>query len=144
MPWLWAEPDACVPAQVMEGNKNAYAPVINDLHPPVVTRWVRLIPRTELSTVCMRVELYGCHWEGRPRPRRAFLPSMVADVCVCRPTDGLISYTAPEGQLMAQPGLPTAILNDTTYDGTHQKRPVKTTTKKPLTYVPCVFSVTHE
>uniref|UniRef100_A0A3Q2YB62 receptor protein-tyrosine kinase n=1 Tax=Hippocampus comes TaxID=109280 RepID=A0A3Q2YB62_HIPCM len=86
---------------VMEGNKNAYAPVINDLHPPVVTRWVRLIPRTELSTVCMRVELYGCHWE-----------------------DGLISYSAPEGQLMPQPGLPTAILNDSTYDGAHQKRPL--------------------
>ncbi|XP_061625031.1 discoidin domain-containing receptor 2 isoform X1 [Phyllopteryx taeniolatus] len=84
---------------VMEGNKNAYAPVINDLHPPVVTRWVRLIPLTELSTVCMRVELYGCPWE-----------------------DGLISYSAPEGQQMTQPGFPIAILNDSTYDGTHQKR----------------------
>ncbi|XP_077571525.1 discoidin domain-containing receptor 2-like isoform X1 [Stigmatopora nigra] len=84
---------------VMEGNKNAYAPVINDLHPPVVTRWVRLIPLTELSTVCMRVELYGCPWE-----------------------DGLIWYSAPEGQLMAQPGFPTAILNDSTYDGALQKR----------------------
>ncbi|XP_037114868.1 discoidin domain-containing receptor 2 [Syngnathus acus] len=84
---------------VMEGNKNAYAPVINDLHPPVVTRWVRLIPLTELSTVCMRAELYGCPWD-----------------------DGLISYSAPEGQLMTQLGLPTAVLNDSTYDGTHQKR----------------------
>ncbi|XP_057688297.1 discoidin domain-containing receptor 2 isoform X1 [Corythoichthys intestinalis] len=84
---------------VMEGNNNAYAPVINDLHPPVVTRWVRLIPLTELSTVCMRMELYGCPWE-----------------------DGLIWYSAPEGQPMAQPGFPTAILNDSTYDGTHQKR----------------------
>ncbi|XP_061881324.1 discoidin domain-containing receptor 2-like isoform X1 [Entelurus aequoreus] len=84
---------------VMEGNKNAYEPVINDLHPPVVTRWVRLIPLTELSTVCMRAELYGCPWE-----------------------DGLISYSAPEGQLMAPPGSPMASLNDSTYDGVHEKR----------------------
>nr|XP_057927117.1 discoidin domain-containing receptor 2 isoform X3 [Doryrhamphus excisus] len=84
---------------VMEGNKNAYEPVINDLHPPVVTRWVRLIPLTELSTVCMRAELYGCPWE-----------------------DGLISYNAPEGQLMMAAGVPTASLNDSTYDGVHESR----------------------
>ncbi|TNN52201.1 Discoidin domain-containing receptor 2 [Liparis tanakae] len=56
---------------VMEGNKNAYTSVINDLHPPAVTRYVRLIPVTRLSTtVCMRAELYGCQWDGRPRPLR--------------------------------------------------------------------------
>lgn len=50
----------------MEANKNAYASVINDLHPPIITRYVQLIPVTTLSTtVCMRVELYGCPWEGR-------------------------------------------------------------------------------
>uniref|UniRef100_A0A3Q3LXR6 Discoidin domain-containing receptor 2 n=1 Tax=Labrus bergylta TaxID=56723 RepID=A0A3Q3LXR6_9LABR len=81
-------------------NKNAYASVINDLHPPVITRYVRLIPVTTLSTtVCMRVELYGCPWE-----------------------DGLVSYSAPEGQLMMPPGYPIASLNDSTYDGDHEKR----------------------
>lgn len=49
----------------MEGNKNAYTSVINDLHPPVITRHVRLIPLITQSTVCLRVELYGCPWEGR-------------------------------------------------------------------------------
>uniref|UniRef100_A0A8C9YTC6 receptor protein-tyrosine kinase n=1 Tax=Sander lucioperca TaxID=283035 RepID=A0A8C9YTC6_SANLU len=85
---------------VMQGNKNAYTSVINDLHPPIITRYVRLIPVTILSTtVCMRVELYGCPWE-----------------------DGLISYSAPEGQLMMPPGYPIASLNDSTYDGVHEKR----------------------
>uniref|UniRef100_A0A8C4H886 Discoidin domain-containing receptor 2 n=1 Tax=Dicentrarchus labrax TaxID=13489 RepID=A0A8C4H886_DICLA len=85
---------------VMEGNKNAYTSVINDLHPPIITRYVRLIPVTKLSTtVCMRVELYGCPWE-----------------------DGLISYSAPEGQLMMPPGYPIASLNDSTYDGVHERR----------------------
>uniref|UniRef100_A0A665VIU6 Discoidin domain-containing receptor 2 n=1 Tax=Echeneis naucrates TaxID=173247 RepID=A0A665VIU6_ECHNA len=85
---------------VMEGNKNAYASVINDLHPPIITRLIRLIPVTYLSTtVCMRVELYGCPWD-----------------------DGLISYAAPEGQLMMPPGYPIASLNDSTYDGAHERR----------------------
>ncbi|CAB1419859.1 unnamed protein product [Pleuronectes platessa] len=85
---------------VMEGNKNAYTSVINDLHPPIITRHVRLIPVTKLSTtVCMRVELYGCSWD-----------------------DGLISYGAAEGQLMMPPGFPIASLNDSTYDGAHERR----------------------
>lgn len=53
-------------SQVIEGNKNAYTSIINDLHPPVITRYVRLIPLiTQSTTICMRVELYGCPWEGR-------------------------------------------------------------------------------
>uniref|UniRef100_A0A3Q3IZE4 receptor protein-tyrosine kinase n=1 Tax=Monopterus albus TaxID=43700 RepID=A0A3Q3IZE4_MONAL len=85
---------------VMEGNKNTYASVINDIHPPIITRYIRVIPVTKLSTtVCMRVELYGCSWD-----------------------EGLISYSAPEGQLMMQPGYPFANLNDSTYDGVHEKR----------------------
>uniref|UniRef100_A0A671UIG1 Discoidin domain-containing receptor 2 n=1 Tax=Sparus aurata TaxID=8175 RepID=A0A671UIG1_SPAAU len=85
---------------VMEGNKNAYASVINDLHPPIITRYIRLIPVTRVSTtVCMRVELYGCPWE-----------------------DGLISYSSPEGQPMNPPGYPIASFNDSTYDGAHERR----------------------
>lgn len=85
---------------VMEGNKNAYTSVINDLHPPIITRYIRLIPVTGLSTtVCMRVELYGCPWE-----------------------DGLISYSTPEGQFMMLPGYTITTLNDSTYDGTHEKK----------------------
>lgn len=57
-------PAACF--QVMEGNTNAYESVIKDLYPPIITRHVRLIPVTMVSTtVCMRVELYGCPWDGK-------------------------------------------------------------------------------
>lgn len=38
--------------------------------------------------------------------------------------DGLISYSAPEGQLMMPPGYPIASLNDSTYDGAHERRRV--------------------
>lgn len=39
-------------------------------------------------------------------------------------SDGLISYSAPEGQLMMPPGYPIASLNDSTYDGVHERRQV--------------------
>lgn len=49
----------------MEGNKNAYQSIINDVHPPIIARFIRVVPVTKLSTtVCMRVELYGCLWDG--------------------------------------------------------------------------------
>ncbi|XP_033828597.1 discoidin domain-containing receptor 2 isoform X2 [Periophthalmus magnuspinnatus] len=84
---------------VLEGNTNAYASVLNDLHPPVITRFVRVLPvPRQATTVCMRLELYGCNW-----------------------TDGLVSYSAPEGQIMTPPGFPVVSLNDSTYDGSRQR-----------------------
>lgn len=85
---------------VLDGNTDVFHQVLNDLHPPLITRFVRVLPVPRLSTtVCMRLELYGCIWE-----------------------DGLVSYSAPEGQIMMPPGFPIASLNDSTYDGTRQKR----------------------
>uniref|UniRef100_A0A674CZP8 Discoidin domain-containing receptor 2 n=1 Tax=Salmo trutta TaxID=8032 RepID=A0A674CZP8_SALTR len=86
--------------KTMEANDNAYVSVIKDLHPPIISRYVRLIPVTKMpTTVCMRLELYGCPWH-----------------------DGLTSYSSPEGQLMMPPGYPIASLNDSTYDGAHERR----------------------
>ncbi|XP_036000168.1 discoidin domain-containing receptor 2 isoform X1 [Fundulus heteroclitus] len=86
--------------EVLEGNKNTYAISSNDLKPAIIARYVRVIPITRSpTTVCMRVELYGCSWE-----------------------DGLTSYSAPEGQLMALPSYPHVSLNDSTYDGVRKKR----------------------
>uniref|UniRef100_A0A3Q3ADN8 receptor protein-tyrosine kinase n=1 Tax=Kryptolebias marmoratus TaxID=37003 RepID=A0A3Q3ADN8_KRYMA len=54
-------------------NINTYNVVTNDIKPPIIARYVRVIPVSRLSsTVCMRLELYGCPWD-----------------------DGLISYSAP-------------------------------------------------
>ncbi|XP_041098575.1 discoidin domain-containing receptor 2 isoform X2 [Polyodon spathula] len=86
--------------KVIQGNRNVYDVVLKDLRPPVIARYLRVIPVTELtSTVCMRIELYGCSWH-----------------------DGLLSYSAPEGQIMAVPGYPIAYLNDSTYDGFLERR----------------------
>ncbi|XP_076127216.1 discoidin domain-containing receptor 2 [Alosa pseudoharengus] len=86
--------------KVINGNNNAYTSVIKDLHPPIIARYLRVIPVTIVSTtVCMRVELYGCPW-----------------------TDGLTAYSAPEGQVMMAPGYSVATLNDSTYDGVFERR----------------------
>ncbi|MED6266413.1 hypothetical protein CHARACLAT_001948 [Characodon lateralis] len=97
---LWKSWKDRLGKEVLEGNKNTYGVFSNDLKPPIIARYVRVIPVTRLSTtVCMRVELYGCPWE-----------------------DGLVSYSAPEGQLMMLPSYPYISLNDSTYDGVHDKR----------------------
>lgn len=52
--------------QVIQGNIDTYDVVLKDLRPPIIARFVRVIPVTELPmTVCMRVELYGCVWYGK-------------------------------------------------------------------------------
>ncbi|KFW09188.1 Discoidin domain-containing receptor 2, partial [Fulmarus glacialis] len=86
--------------QVIQGNIDTYDVVLKDLRPPIIARFVRVIPVTEMPmTVCMRVELYGCVWY-----------------------DGLASYSIPEGGTIAAPGFPIVYLNDSTYDGYQERR----------------------
>ncbi|XP_053509953.1 discoidin domain-containing receptor 2 [Ictalurus furcatus] len=88
--------------EVVMANVNTYASVGKDLHPPIITRFLRLIPVTDVvHTVCMRIELFGCLWQ-----------------------DGLTAYTAPEGHTMMAPGYPITPLNDSTYDGVQERRRV--------------------
>ncbi|XP_064420345.1 discoidin domain-containing receptor 2 isoform X2 [Latimeria chalumnae] len=86
--------------RIIQGNSNAHDVVLRDVRPPIIARYIRVIPVTELSmTVCMRVELYGCTW-----------------------LDGLTSYSSPEGQTITAPGYPIVYLNDSTYDGFKERR----------------------
>ncbi|KAJ7308039.1 hypothetical protein JRQ81_008540 [Phrynocephalus forsythii] len=86
--------------QVIQGNVDTYDVVLKDLRPPVIARYIRVIPVTEQPmTVCMRVELYGCVW-----------------------FDGLESYSMPEGEVIVAPGHPVVYLNDSTYDGYHDRK----------------------
>ncbi|XP_051548684.1 discoidin domain-containing receptor 2-like [Myxocyprinus asiaticus] len=86
--------------EIIMGNVNTYDSVVRDLNPPIITRFLRLIPVTDaVQTVCMRVELFGCPW-----------------------LDGLTAYSSPEGQTMMAPGHPITPLNDSTYDGALERR----------------------
>ncbi|XP_068779941.1 epithelial discoidin domain-containing receptor 1 [Struthio camelus] len=81
-------------AEVIAGNEDPEAVVLKDLAPAVVARAVRVYPRADrVMSVCLRLELYGCPWRA-----------------------GLLSYAAPQGQVMALDPAPV-VLNDSTYDG---------------------------
>lgn len=80
--------------EVIVGNENTHDPVLKDLGPPLVARYVRFYPMADrVMSVCLRVELYGCVWK-----------------------DGLRSYTSPPGDIMNL-GTGMVNLNDSTYDG---------------------------
>ena len=59
---------------MVSGNENTYDIVLKDLGPPIVARMVRFYPLADrVMSVCLRVELYGCVWNGKS----AFVPVFV-------------------------------------------------------------------
>lgn len=53
-------------SKVVSGNENTYDVVLKDLGPPIVARMVRFYPLADrVMSVCLRVELYGCVWNGK-------------------------------------------------------------------------------
>ncbi|XP_074714130.1 epithelial discoidin domain-containing receptor 1 isoform X2 [Strix uralensis] len=82
------------PWPVIGGNEDPEGVVLKDLAPPPVARALRVYPwAPRAMSVCLRLELYGCPWDA-----------------------GLLSYTAPRGQVMTLDPAPV-VLNDSTYDG---------------------------
>ncbi|XP_071531085.1 discoidin domain-containing receptor 2-like isoform X2 [Panulirus ornatus] len=78
--------------KILKGNMNTYMPVKNELVPPILASKIRFVPYSpHPRTVCMRVELIGCPY-----------------------TDGLVSYSMPQGQERGQ----EVDLLDLSYDGT--------------------------
>lgn len=77
--------------QVLKGNINTYLENKQDLDSPIWASKIRFYPYSyHKRTVCLRVELYGCKW-----------------------TDGIVSYTMPQGDKRG----PNWEFYDSTYDG---------------------------
>jgi hypothetical protein len=65
--------------QVIEGNSNTYLASKRELDPPVWASRIRFLPYSyHRRTVCMRVEVYGCYWNGTPACL-SFRPSVQPD-----------------------------------------------------------------
>lgn len=80
--------------ELLEGNSSTYLAKTSQLSPPMIAARVRFVPYSDHPrTVCMRVELYGCQY-----------------------SDGLVSYSMPDGDPR---GSDTA-LTDLTYDGSRK------------------------
>ncbi|XP_076320947.1 discoidin domain-containing receptor 2-like isoform X4 [Tachypleus tridentatus] len=77
--------------EIILGNTNTYFPAKRKVDPVIIASKIRFLPHSILlRTVCMRVEVYGCPW-----------------------TEGIISYSMPQGE---RRGLELD-LSDNTYDG---------------------------
>ncbi|XP_022240832.1 discoidin domain-containing receptor 2-like isoform X1 [Limulus polyphemus] len=77
--------------EILQGNTNTYFPAKRKVDPLIIASKIRFVPHSILlRTVCMRVEVYGCPW-----------------------TEGIISYSMPQGE---RRGLELD-LSDNTYDG---------------------------
>lgn len=51
-------------SQVFQANTDASEVVLNKIHAPVLTRFVRIRPQVWHSGIALRLELYGCRITG--------------------------------------------------------------------------------
>ncbi|CAL4214767.1 unnamed protein product [Meganyctiphanes norvegica] len=80
--------------ELLEGNSNTYLAKSSTLRPPVIASLVRFVPYSHHPrTVCLRVEVFGCKY-----------------------TEGLVSYSMPEGNTRGGGDG----LRDLMYDGSHE------------------------
>ncbi|XP_058790715.1 epithelial discoidin domain-containing receptor 1-like isoform X2 [Phymastichus coffea] len=78
-------------SSVIKGNDNTYLEAKHELDPPIWASKIRFLPYdSHMRTVCMRVELYGCYW-----------------------SDGIVSYSMPQGETRSKDWE----FYDVTYDG---------------------------
>lgn len=55
---------ASLPFQTFQANEDATEVVLNKIHSPVLTRFVRIRPQTWHNGIALRLELYGCRITG--------------------------------------------------------------------------------
>ncbi|RWS16002.1 discoidin domain-containing receptor 2-like protein [Dinothrombium tinctorium] len=92
-------------SHILKGNSDTYSMVMNELELPIVgANAVRLVPFSQhFRTVCLRFELYGCHYKGK--------------WLHCIRIDGPLMYAMPDGFFGGRFG----DLIDYSYDGTRLK-----------------------
>ncbi|XP_018324989.1 discoidin domain-containing receptor 2-like [Agrilus planipennis] len=77
--------------EILNGNINTYLESKTELDPPIWATKIRFLPYSyHKRTVCLRVEIYGCRW-----------------------TDGIVSYSMPQGDKRG----PNWEFYDSSYDG---------------------------
>lgn len=52
--------------KIINGNSNTYIAEMREIVPPILAKRIRFVPYSKLKkTVCLRVELYGCSFQGK-------------------------------------------------------------------------------
>ncbi|XP_033621853.1 coagulation factor V [Fukomys damarensis] len=60
MEWKPYRQKSSMMEKVFEGNSNVKGHVKNFLNPPIISRFIRIIPKTWNQSIALRLELYGC------------------------------------------------------------------------------------
>ncbi|KAK2905616.1 coagulation factor V isoform X1 [Channa argus] len=61
--WFPYKEDENIPFKTFPGNTNNSDHVKNYIYPPIFSRFIRIIPRTWMTSITMRIELLGCDFE---------------------------------------------------------------------------------
>ena len=94
--------------QILHGNSDTFNVATNSLNPPLIASAIRILPYSNHSrTVCLRLGLVGCHFEGDQK--RLF----IAHFHFLYFVESLMSYNMPQGMVRGA----TLELLDITYDG---------------------------
>jgi hypothetical protein len=56
--------------QIFQANNDATEVVLNKLHMPLLTRFIRIRPQTWHLGIALRLELFGCRVTGEEQERR--------------------------------------------------------------------------
>ena len=93
--------------QILHGNSDTFNVATNSLNPPLIASAIRILPYSNHSrTVCLRLGLVGCPFEGGQKRLCIFLIFFVF-------LESLMSYNMPQGMVRGA----TLELLDITYDG---------------------------
>lgn len=79
---------ASLPLQTFQGNEDATEVVLNKIHSPVLTRFVRIRPQTWHNGIALRLELYGCRITGEG-------PLLALASVLLRPSNSLSQGAVP-------------------------------------------------
>lgn len=64
-------------AKVFLGNENSSGHVKHFFNPPILSRFIRIVPRTWYNGIALRVELYGCDFGGGLAVKRTDKPGSI-------------------------------------------------------------------
>lgn len=99
------------PLQTFQANEDATEVVLNKIHSPVLTRFVRIRPQSWHNGIALRLELYGCRITGEHLPVPTDPPLWPS----CTPSQAVTAAWGSSGATASgmETPIPSAVLRET-------------------------------
>lgn len=99
------------PLQTFQANEDATEVVLNKIHSPVLTRFVRIRPQSWHNGIALRLELYGCRITGEHLP----VPTGPSLCPSCTPSQAVTAAWGSSGATASgmETPIPSAVLRET-------------------------------